>query len=490
MMRTRALIASGAIGLALAAVTIGGFIWFQPSPEAAPAATPTATAEITRGMLRDTKSVTGTLNYGDLSTLRPSLTDAPAMVTSIAPTGTIVERGGPLYALDGQPTILFYGSVAQHRTLRFDLDEASPVWVELEQIQRAVEAAELTLGLEQERLTDAQTRITETSTRLEDASAPTPATAEFIELAGAIGAAVDKLGRVKALSAAELTPSVEIVAAEGGVAAARNAFDAAVRALRGDLAGARLDAITARIGIAEAQGKLDELRTSLNGLATRFADDADIGQIADNLAALGYEGALADQVRAWQRDAGLPVTGIVRPSQLVIADGPVHIAARNASVGETVGGSSQEDSAILEYSGVEKIATVPLSVSDQGLAAVGRAVTITLPDNSEVDGTISEVGSIVTNGTIEVTIAIADQEVLSEITVAAIEVGFVSDSRENVLSVPIVALIARPEGGFAVNVLTPANSALVSVDTGLFAAGRVEISGEGLAEGMRVGVSG
>ena len=53
---------------------------------------------------------------------------------------------------------------------------------------------------------------------------------------------------------------------------------------------------------------------------------------------------------------------------------------------------------------------------------------------------------------------------------------------------PITALLARPEGGFAVELVADGTSALVPVDTGLFAAGRVEINGEGVAEGMRVGV--
>jgi hypothetical protein len=65
-----------------------------------------------------------------------------------------------------------------------------------------------------------------------------------------------------------------------------------------------------------------------------------------------------------------------------------------------------------------------------------------------------------------------------------------SDSRTDVLSVPITALLARPEGGFAVERVTGGASALVPVKTGLFAAGRVEISGEGIVEGTEVGVPG
>jgi hypothetical protein len=344
--------------------------------------------------------------------------------------------------------------------------------------------------LEQERLKDAEARAADASARLADALADTPATAEFIQLAGAVRAAEAKLGRVTELSEAELAAVVDVAAAEAELAAARANLDAAVRALGRDLSTAGLDAVTARVAVAEAEVKRDELRSALEALVARASDNADVMQLADNFAALGYEGPLAEQVRTWQQAAGLPVTGIVDPSQLVIAEGPAHIATHTASVGETLIASSADRGSILHYSSTEKLVTVPLGVGDQGLAAVGRAVTITLPDDTEVDGTISEVGSVVTDGAIAVTIAIADQTAVGGLEVASVDVTFVSASRDDVLSVPVAALLARPEGGFAVELVTWGASILVPVDTGLFAAGRVEVSGEGIAEGMLVGVPG
>lgn len=491
MMRVRTILAGGAITLAAGAVAIAGLSSVQPSPPAAPSsATPAATAEVTRGNLRHTKTVTGTLSYGELSALRPSLADASAMVTWIAPAGSTVERGEPLYALNGQPTILFYGSIPQHRTLRFERGSASPVWVELETAETAVEAAELTLSLEQERLKDAEARATDAADRLEDALADAPATAEFMQLAGAIRAAGAKLGRVTELSEAELAPTVDIATAEAELAAAAANFDAAVRALRKDQSSAGLDAVIARVAVAAAELTLDERQSALEALVARASDNADVAQLADNLEALGYEGPLAEQVTAWQRAARLPVTGLVGASQLVIAEGPTHIADHSASVGETLVASSPDRGSILDYSSIEKLVIVPLGVGDQALAAVGRAATITLPNHTEVDGTISEVGSVVTDGAIVVIIAIADQAALGELEVASVDVEFVSDSRDDVLSVPVAALLARPEGGFAVEMVTGGASVLVPVDTGLFAAGRVEVAGEGIAEGMRVGVPG
>jgi multidrug efflux pump subunit AcrA (membrane-fusion protein) len=89
-----------------------------------------------------------------------------------------------------------------------------------------------------------------------------------------------------------------------------------------------------------------------------------------------------------------------------------------------------------------------------------------------------------------VSIDIADQAALGGLEVASVDVEFMSESRKDVLSVPIEALLARPEGGFAVEVVSGGSSKLMPVTTGLFASGRVEIRGEGIAEGMRVGVPG
>lgn len=481
------------MGLGGAAVAIAGTValaWLPlgPPPPAASPAMPTATAEITRGTLLDTRTVTGTLSYGELTELRPAVSGDSAMVTWMAPVGATVHRGEPLYRLDGRPTILFYGTVPQHRTLRFEAGDASPVWVELEQAGTAVDAATLELNLARQRVADADARITDATSRLDDALASRPTTAEFAQLDAAVNTAAAKVDRVRELASAELTPTVNVAAAEAELATARAALDRAVRAVRRDLANARLDALTARTAVATAQTKLDDLRAARDTLAAQAGDDADVRQIADNLAVLGYGGTLVDQVLAWQRDTGLPLTGIIGRDSLVVATGPVHIADHKASTGETLFASSADRGSLLDYSSIEKLVTVPLSVGDRGLAAIGRGASITLPDDTRVEGTISQIGSVVTEDKVEVTITIADQAALGALEVASVDVELVSERREDVLSVPVAALLARPEGGFAVEIVGDGRGHVVPVDTGLFGSGRVEVKGDGIAEGVHVGV--
>jgi multidrug efflux system membrane fusion protein len=64
----------------------------------------------------------------------------------------------------------------------------------------------------------------------------------------------------------------------------------------------------------------------------------------------------------------------------------------------------------------------------------------------------------------------------------------VAGEREDVLTVPVAALLALREGGYGVEVVEGTSTRIVAVDTGLFAGGRVEVTGEGLTEGMTVGM--
>jgi multidrug efflux pump subunit AcrA (membrane-fusion protein) len=64
-----------------------------------------------------------------------------------------------------------------------------------------------------------------------------------------------------------------------------------------------------------------------------------------------------------------------------------------------------------------------------------------------------------------------------------VDVDFAVEHRQGVLAVPVKALLARQGGGYAVEL---PGGRTVSVEPGLFADDWVEVSGDGLREGMRV----
>jgi multidrug efflux pump subunit AcrA (membrane-fusion protein) len=89
---------------------------------------------------------------------------------------------------------------------------------------------------------------------------------------------------------------------------------------------------------------------------------------------------------------------------------------------------------------------------------------------------------------IEVIISVSQPAALAGLDSASVEVDFTASERKDVLTVPVAALLALAEGGYGVEVVSGSTSRVVAVETGLFADGRVEVTGGDLAEGMTVGM--
>ena len=249
---------------------------------------------------------------------------------------------------------------------------------------------------------------------------------------------------------------------------------------------------------------------------------ADVKQFEENLSKLDYTGftvddsytaATAQATRRWQADLGLPKTGAVEPGPLVVTPDAVRVAEHTARVGDRLGGDTRGGASVLSYTGTTRLVTVQLEVADQALAARSRTVTVTVPGQGPVKGTIAQVGTVATapqqtgntseaqasnapggssstaaDARIPVTVTIAEQHKLGWLDGAPVDVQFVSQQREDVLAVPVAALLALPNGGYGVQVVQGGATRIVAVKTGMFAAGRVEVSGDGIAEGDTVGV--
>lgn len=231
-------------------------------------------------------------------------------------------------------------------------------------------------------------------------------------------------------------------------------------------------------------------------------EGADVRQLEENLAALGYSGftvddsytgKTADAVRAWQQDLGREQTGTVEPAEIVYTGGPVRVAQLLARPGDQPGGP------LLRYTGTSRAVTIDLDVKYQRLAVAGAPVTVTLPGGATVAGTIASIGTTVSlpesgqggdsqPATIEVVVTVADQAALGALDQAPVDVKLVASKRENVLTVPVAALLALREGGYGVEVVQAQSSRIVAVEAGMFANGRVEVSGADISDGTTVGV--
>ncbi len=224
---------------------------------------------------------------------------------------------------------------------------------------------------------------------------------------------------------------------------------------------------------------------------------ADVAQLEAALAELGYPANTTDDtfdssteaaVGEWQKDIGAERDGVVDLGEVVFLPEAIRVIGVVAVAGTPIRDGGQ----VLATSSAETVVTVALPAADQGKMAEGGAVTVVLPDGTRTPGTITEVGTVASTdaqgeSTFEVEIVLDDPAAAAGLDEAPVDVEVLTDSREDVMAVPVTALIALREGGYAVEVeVGSGDTRLVAVDPGFYSEGLVEVVSNGLRPGDRV----
>lgn len=268
---------------------------------------------------------------------------------------------------------------------------------------------------------------------------------------------------------------------------------------------------------------LDGTTPAYRTLSAGDSDGQDILALNRNLVDLGFnpDGIVIDDawqsattagVKALQASLREAETGSLPVGQVAFLPGEQIVAALDAGLGSVGGGgggpatgasgSSAASSAgpsasampILETTSTHLIVTVDLAASSQSEASVGEQVTVEMPAGNTVDGVITAVSPVAASSsspssnsaaTIPVTIKLRAHVSGAGLDQAAVSVNFAKAVANNVLSVPVTALLATPGGGFVV-AEAQAPHRLIALTTGLFAAGYVQISGPGIHAGLQV----
>jgi peptidoglycan hydrolase-like protein with peptidoglycan-binding domain len=237
--------------------------------------------------------------------------------------------------------------------------------------------------------------------------------------------------------------------------------------------------------------------------SSAMTDGEDVRQLERNLRALGHDPdgdmtvdddwdwATTAAVLRFQDERGLTEDGTLSRGEIVFRDGPARVGQVRATLGQSVAPGAQ----IADLSTTRREVTVDLEATRQTLAREGATVTVDLPDGSTARGRITEVGKVAEQPaaeegepTIEVTIALRGRAARGRgFDQAPVDVGFEADRRKDVLVVPVTALLARAGGGFAVET---SDGRLIEVEPGGYADDLVEVSGDGLREGMKVVTAG
>lgn len=226
----------------------------------------------------------------------------------------------------------------------------------------------------------------------------------------------------------------------------------------------------------------------------------DVKELIANLRALGYrnpgkgdvfsEGTVA-AVKRWQKANGLDETGALDMGDVVVLPDRVRIDSLTAQPGAPAAAE------LFKYTPVVKAVTAGLNPAQINVAAVkpGGKVTLTLPGGATTTGTVSTItadtsadGGSGGSGAPQqsATITIDDQAAVATVDSGPVEVTVITETRTGVLAVPVTALLALGEGGYALQVVSDHGTRLVGVHTGMFAGTLAEVTGDGLSEGMRV----
>jgi len=195
-----------------------------------------------------------------------------------------------------------------------------------------------------------------------------------------------------------------------------------------------------------------------------------------------YDLATADAVERWQTARGLTVTGSIPLGQVVFLPTAILAGAMNVAAGEAASAGQRP----YQVTTSQRTVTVPLNPTLPP-AAVGEAVSIVLPSQATVPGTITAVSALSsTSGQLTVTPSGAT----GMGTNVQVQVSLAVQSARGVLAVPVSALLALAGGGYGLEVVTPSGAhRLTGVTAGLFASGQVQVSGPGIAAGTKVVVA-
>ena len=365
-------------------------------------------------------------------------------ITWLPEEGAVIEQGETLFEVNGEPVVLLYGEVPAYRTMRdLSTDMTGDDVLQLEQ-------ALIDLGY----ATTSQMTVDGEFTGATESRVEV-----FQEAVGQTDDGIVNLG--------------EVVFLPGPVE---------VTELAVEVGDAVNDGRVVLVGVGDTPLEGDDvLQLEINLAALGF--DADGAMVADGV--MSAETVTA--VEAWQAATDMEVDGIVDLGEVVFLDGAVRVS----SIATPQGSNAGPGGAVLQVTGNDIVITALLPSVDQGIVSEGDSVTIELPDNTRTTGIVTEVPTVATRvdqqTVFEITIVLDDPAVAGTLDEAPVEVDIVTDSVSDVVAVPVTALLALREGGYAVEVeLNDGTTTLVAVDPGFFADGLVEVDSDGLTPGMLV----
>lgn len=506
-------IATIAIGVfaiaAIVVVTAGG----GSSTTAGSPSTSVATTEIKRQDLVESDEEDGTLGYSDSRDVVNHLT---GYITWLPGEGSVVRPNHTLYKVDRSPVILLSGDVPAYRTL-----DSSASGADVRQLEQNLEAFGYASGLGM-------------TVDGDWTSATTTAVEHWQDAHGLSQTGSIEFGRIVFQPGARRVSSVNATlgsssSGSGGTGSGAGAATGSTGASTSTSDDSTASTASASSSTASAQVQTAVYRTSASSPATTQVADSETGTTTPapttttpSTGTTGPTGPTGDDKSKTGKDKpktkrkksktgkGQPKTNSGGSTGTSGAAGTATGAAGGAS-GSSSGSSSSSvpTNTIMTTTSNRKTVTVDLDTTKSSLAKLGAQVTVTLPSGNTVHGRIVSIGKVATTSgsgsgsgssssgssssgsssssntaTIKLTIKLFSKG--TALDQAPVTVRFEQSRAKGVLAIPVTALLARPGGKFAVEVVDGSKHRLVSVEPGVYTSGYVQITGAGVKAGMRV----
>jgi hypothetical protein len=483
------------VGVVIAVVLSSGST--NPTTSSSNTAQASGSTTVQRRDLVATDTQSGTLGYANPQTVYNRLSGTITWLPSV---GQVIKPGQTLYEVNGQPVILLDGTTPAFR----DLNASDTAGQDILQLNRSLVA----LGFNPEGIVVDDTWQVATTAGV-DMWQASLGEAETGSLS---------LGQIVFLPGEQLVSSLAATLGDGGSGSTGGAPASA----RPAAAGSELVSLTTTTPRTTTPTSTEPTTTKPKPTkphptkphptrrltAHKPSGSTSSRSLAALTALLKAEAAQLKAATAALKAAKAASSRSSTPSSASKTSGSPSSSSSSSSSASSGGGSA---SAVLQTASRQLIATVDLDASKQSEAKVGEKVTVQMPAGNTVNGVITAVSSVAqssssaangaspsgagsanSNGssgssgaTIPVTIRLKGHIGGAGLDQAAVSVNFIQAVAKNVLSVPVTALLATSGGGYAVKEAT-APDKLIPVTTGLFAAGYVEISGQGIDPGLAV----
>lgn len=500
----------GIIGI-VAVAGIGTVAWFVGQRNTDAASTvergPIATAAVTQRDLVIHDETTATLGFTTSVTVSAPVAGT---VTSMIGAGDRVDPGTVVATIDGAPVVAMLGDVPTYRDLSTDSTDGIDV--------RQLEENLVLLGFDP----DGAIEVDET---YDDATAD--AVTLWEDSLGLEGDGEVTQGQIVSVPGHLLVDSTSI--SVGGSVSSGSAMFQARQTERSSLVsatGSDGGAITAIIAadipvvtgtvlfwqggfpVVAIEGDSSTTPALTRDLSTSSDNGVDIRLLEAMLVAGGFDDgtividdefddATAAAVQRWWASLGVSVdtAGLTVPAgSFVVVPGGLFTGTALVPDGATPVG----DAVVMGLTTAAREVTTSAPVGDETFA-LGAEIEVEFPDGTLTTGTVVEVGNVAVNAenvpgatpTVSITLHVADIPAsVDDFVQIPVTLRVVAEQELDAFVVPVSALVALAEGGYAIEVVTGTGdqptTTLVAVDPGLFADGFVSITGDGLSDGLTV----